>query len=371
MAKLRRNDPCWCGSGKKFKRCHLNRADQMRPALQEVIEEEGKASAKYCLHPHATWDCSGPIIRAHSIQRTGGLSKIAREGHVYTVIPTFGDLLRSDGRIEPKLTGVVQATTFTGLCSKHDSTTFRSIETAPLAASEEHCFLLGYRALSQALFAKRFQHRLLELQKTLDRGLPEVEQVLFQREVQSYSTGVDMGLRDLNVCKQVYDGALLAQYFSIVKYYMIWFDATPDVLCTGAGIPEMDFTQKWVYTPDEYVDPNGHFDIVCFALIPTDTGGVAVFTWLGESEKCSQFVKSVNELTDDEVPDAMLRFAFEVFENVAIAPAWWDALSDATRQSFVRRINSNVGPQEPRISCLRDEGIRTASIRVTGRSTNL
>ena len=21
-AKLGRNDPCWCGSGKKFKRCH-------------------------------------------------------------------------------------------------------------------------------------------------------------------------------------------------------------------------------------------------------------------------------------------------------------------------------------------------------------
>jgi preprotein translocase subunit SecA len=25
--KLGRNDPCWCGSGKKYKRCHL-RADQ-------------------------------------------------------------------------------------------------------------------------------------------------------------------------------------------------------------------------------------------------------------------------------------------------------------------------------------------------------
>ncbi|MBI1919187.1 SEC-C domain-containing protein, partial [Candidatus Microgenomates bacterium] len=22
--KLGRNDPCWCGSGKKYKKCHLN-----------------------------------------------------------------------------------------------------------------------------------------------------------------------------------------------------------------------------------------------------------------------------------------------------------------------------------------------------------
>src|SRR3989344_7786611 len=26
--KLGRNDPCWCGSGKKFKKCHINREPQ-------------------------------------------------------------------------------------------------------------------------------------------------------------------------------------------------------------------------------------------------------------------------------------------------------------------------------------------------------
>ena len=23
MQKIRRNDPCWCGSGKKYKDCHM------------------------------------------------------------------------------------------------------------------------------------------------------------------------------------------------------------------------------------------------------------------------------------------------------------------------------------------------------------
>jgi hypothetical protein len=27
---LQRNDPCWCGSGKKYKRCHYH-SDQKRP----------------------------------------------------------------------------------------------------------------------------------------------------------------------------------------------------------------------------------------------------------------------------------------------------------------------------------------------------
>ncbi len=29
---LGRNDPCWCGSGKKYKRCHLEADDKKRSA---------------------------------------------------------------------------------------------------------------------------------------------------------------------------------------------------------------------------------------------------------------------------------------------------------------------------------------------------
>jgi uncharacterized protein YecA (UPF0149 family) len=29
---LSRNDPCWCGSGKKYKQCHLERDKQQKAA---------------------------------------------------------------------------------------------------------------------------------------------------------------------------------------------------------------------------------------------------------------------------------------------------------------------------------------------------
>ena len=29
MSKLGRNDPCWCGSGKKYKQCHLRFDDKI------------------------------------------------------------------------------------------------------------------------------------------------------------------------------------------------------------------------------------------------------------------------------------------------------------------------------------------------------
>ena len=28
--KIERNDPCWCGSGRKYKTCHMNFDDKLR-----------------------------------------------------------------------------------------------------------------------------------------------------------------------------------------------------------------------------------------------------------------------------------------------------------------------------------------------------
>jgi hypothetical protein len=40
IAKPGRNDPCWCGSGKKYKKCHL-----------ESDERKGRFSASSCQAP--------------------------------------------------------------------------------------------------------------------------------------------------------------------------------------------------------------------------------------------------------------------------------------------------------------------------------
>ena len=37
MARTGRNDPCPCGSGKKFKHCHATKTDQWSPMLLAVL----------------------------------------------------------------------------------------------------------------------------------------------------------------------------------------------------------------------------------------------------------------------------------------------------------------------------------------------
>ena len=43
MIKVGRNDPCPCGSGKKFKRCHLGHEDEL---LVDKMKEDQENAAK-------------------------------------------------------------------------------------------------------------------------------------------------------------------------------------------------------------------------------------------------------------------------------------------------------------------------------------
>ena len=57
--KIGRNDPCWCGSGKKYKKCHINRTDQdvVRPWEVDAHFRQ-RAEKGACLHVGATAEAS-------------------------------------------------------------------------------------------------------------------------------------------------------------------------------------------------------------------------------------------------------------------------------------------------------------------------
>ena len=82
QTKMHLNVPCWCGSGKKWKRCHRNRESQppvnVREQLSGLYREFQKG---YCSHPQASSEnCGHRIVRAHTVQRRGGLAAIAENG---------------------------------------------------------------------------------------------------------------------------------------------------------------------------------------------------------------------------------------------------------------------------------------------------
>lgn len=56
MAKLGRNDPCHCGSGKKYKHCCLNAASDSLQGLQAAVQEQGEFDSEEDLQAFvASW----------------------------------------------------------------------------------------------------------------------------------------------------------------------------------------------------------------------------------------------------------------------------------------------------------------------------
>ena len=124
MDEIGRNDPCWCGSGSKYKRCHLNRENEPRPAYTETLATERRTKQSVCMHPQAPNDCEGGIVQAHTVQKAGGLRRIARDGHVYAAKADLAAITKAGGKVPFQLIGINRASTFTGFCGKHDTSCF-------------------------------------------------------------------------------------------------------------------------------------------------------------------------------------------------------------------------------------------------------
>lgn len=370
VGKIGRNDPCWCGSTLKYKKCHLGRSQMTKPSIQEVLTTMSeKYGAKYCLHPDKS-NCSGDIIRAHTIQRNGGLNKIARNGQVYSFFGNnIADIEKSKGLLLPKFSGIGKASTFTGFCGTHDNSVFAPIEKNPFTVSQEHCFLLSYRAICRELFTKQAASDLKPYQRTLDRGRDLGFQRFMQRQLNQQNLGIEAGLQDIKRYKSGYDTALLSNDYSQSFYYAINFSNTPDILCSAGQSPSIDFNGK---TLQNLGDLNAELDHLTFSIIAIDKGGVAVFSWLGDCPASVQFIQSLHSQSDSEIPHSLVRYIFEFFENTYFSPNWWDSLPDSSKLSIRRRFSTAINPFKVRYSdCLKDDGLRPVSWQISSRETNL
>lgn len=361
-----RNDPCWCGSGKKYKKCHLERERSPKPTKQEVLTELRKPyDRKYCLHPNAGVECKERIVRAHTIQRNGGLSKIAEDGHVLHLAIDFSKPPGNPTLLAQKPIGLKEASTFTGFCGFHDNKTFEPIEKHSFQANQESTFLLGYRALCRELFGKRAQRESVSYQRTLDQGQSLRDQVLLQRYLNVQEPAVQAGLRDAENHKETYDQILLSSDYSRSNYYVISFGEVPNIMCSAVKFVTHDFNGTVLQNLGAL---DKKMDQITFSIIATDTGGAAVFQWVDNSSPCEHLVSSLDALSDEEISSAIVRFTFEFFENTFFSASWWNGLEERTRESLRLRLSSAIDMNIPRKDrCLMDDGLRPVKWPVIGR----
>lgn len=334
-----RNDLCWCGSGKKFKYCHMNK-NNTQINLYDVSRDHKKMfNKKYCLYPSADKSkCKGQIIKAHTIQRNGGLNQISRNGHVYGFMNDLVTVNKNGGILLPELIGINKASTFTGFCNYHDTMLFKPIETNEFLSNNEHTFLLGYRAICKEYFLKIVQQTSIQYMKDHSPALPNKDLIEF---IKVYENGLTSGINLAKSIKKEYDNFLIEKNYSNSNFYVLRIDKVPPIMCSGGSYPDYDFEGNRLQVISDLHKP---LDNLTFSIIATDSGGAIVFQWLSNSLKSKDFIKSLNQKDKRNISNLIIKYAFSNFENIYMSPDWWEQLNYKKQKYLIKRINQGVHP---------------------------
>jgi hypothetical protein len=318
-----RNDPCWCGSDKKYKKCHLYRAELARPTRGQLHQAvRGHWDVKTCLHPNAAPGICGRIIDAHTVQRSGALREII---DTKNKVRTFYQIRPDEsGRITPRTVGWRQASTFTGFCSVHDAV-FEPVERQVFTRTPEQCFLLSYRSICFEMYQKSGSERSNPaIAELIDRGLPPEAQQLAQEILGVMQLGVQKGREDAAAVKEFMDRQLLSGDYRGWRWLILEFTGPLSITTCGAISPNVGLSGEQLQMLH---DLNSDVEWLTVNVVPTELGGALVLGHIASATAPTRFVDELNALSDDRLLEILPQFVFAYIENCYFSASWWASLS--------------------------------------------
>lgn len=338
--KQGRNDHCWCGSGLKYKKCHLNR-DKQQPVEKSQIFKQLNSFYDYktCSAPKSIkHECSQNIVKAHSVSKGSSLKEIAKAGHVLTTFKAISPTYKTS-KLEPKKVGINRASTFTGFCGHHDNTLFSEIEDKEFKATEKQCFLVAYRALSREIFVKNRANSTLEMTKNLDKGMNLPFQKRHQA-IQSYlSNNNDLSTGDLEYLKDILDSCFEEDKFERINHLVFKLEQAPQVMASAAVAPTVDFQGNLIQsiTSDPKIIP----DYLIINVFSSNGTGYIVLSWVEEHQKtCMELYKSLMKTSSPE--DSLTVFLFAMIENIYLSEEWWNNLVEEDKEYLMKIFSHGI-----------------------------
>lgn len=280
-SKIERNDPCPCGSGKKYKKCHLLKADnpynsddRTAPTLKQMMQQ---AELSDCLYPEKE-GCSHEKLTAHSIQNYRLLRRLGEKGQL--IMPIRDE--QSDV-METKLTkvGKNEGTMFYGFCQKHEQEVFDLIENNPFDQSLEQIFLYNYRS-----FAKDYTTKLeaYNLQKIAFANYSQTNE---KRQLLEATDPQKLAVQDNERDKRLFDAAIQERQLDIFCSLVFELTYEVEVIVSSVLEPERDLEGNKlnnIYSdhPDELL---AKFFLTIF---PEDGKSYIILSWFKRDQQLYQ-----------------------------------------------------------------------------------
>jgi len=288
-------------------------------------------SSKVCMAPHDDHD--GSIVSAHTLSVEAMLRPIAVDSHVY--VATHAKRIAKDTfPIEMQKRGLRDVTVFNGFCQKHDRELFECIETEPFRFHRQQTFMLAYRAVARECYLKRKQYESLPTPQEYADMHGINEELQYSEAALVFQASSLQGAEDAEKLKNSFDNHLINQAWDRLITRAILFSSTPSVLAAAAFQPFFDMNGKQL---QNFESLDAEMSQICMSIIPTETGGAAIFSWLDSSNSApEQFFESITQATD--LTASVLHSIFDNTENFAINPTWYEALTENDRQYIFSRI---------------------------------
>ncbi len=324
---------CWCRSGKKYKWCHFRREKQNESNVFELEQQFfSELREGYCSHPAPSPDspCSTTIIKAHTVQKKGGLSAIAEAGHVLTVKPIMKEMIKTEGNPQPRKIGVKKASVFPGFCSKHDSDLFKPVEGKSLTLGTQTAFLFSYRAVAYEPFSKEGQRQFTLNMREADSGMPFWNQAKLQSFLYDMINGLELGVRDVKCWKDQFDEQLLSGSHDDFHFVAVRFDSILPIVACCAFHPEFDLNGAHLQQLGQDMFELDHVTLTVTAF---EGNTVVVFGWIGpQNGPARTLADSFLAIDDSRKADALVRLLFIHTDNVFLRPSWWASLSESSQE---------------------------------------
>jgi len=336
-----RNKVCWCGSGKKFKRCHLllEEADRLRADELEGRMRK-KTQRRTCMCPPSMLsECSGSIVSAHTISRSASLNALAVDGHIYAYNVSLSSLHRSGGRIVPERMGVRKVSTFNGFCSYHDTKLFRVLDVVEDHTSPEFLGKMCFRSVSKELFLKRNlqddEHDIRAAEMGRDVGFQQFIRLFMGAK----NVGMQAAVKELEVVKSRFDEMIERGCYDDAVHVVAQLKGKVPVLVSSLFQPERTASGKKI---QDISDLSVLAQNVLLTSFPVGENSCVALSFLKDAHLAREFVESVVALGPNEMIGYFIGLAFEVAENLAISPDWWSALSETWRNTLIEAGNRGV-----------------------------
>lgn len=301
-------------------------------AAAELIQQFRKRyTTKVCMAPGVDHDRT--IVSAHTLSVESMLRKISVDGHVYAV-GRPKQIAKDIFPIEIQRMGLREVSVFNGFCAKHDRDLFACLEVEPFHFTPEQLFKLAYRTVSKESYLKRKQFE----------SFPSAEQFAEMHGIEGklrlsdmavlYQAGVIRGAEEIEGLKQTLDGFLLTNQWSRLITHVILFPQVPSVLGTTTFQPYVDLDGSQL---QNFEDLEADMSHIFMSVIPVDTGGAAIFSWLDTANSAPRlFFDSI--VRGKSLTSAVIHALLDNAENIAFAHRWYEDLSQELKDYVFSRV---------------------------------